>query len=132
MDIIPAGYRDLLTEESRAFAVLGTAGQDGVPVLAPIWFLVDDEHFLFFTGANSHKARRIAENPQVSLVIMTEGNHLRYMEVRGEVVGQTTEHITALRQRLWHKYTDHDPPAAEEDIVLYRVKPRQVHPFDYR
>lgn len=132
MNIIPDAYRDLLTVESKAFAVLGTIGSDQMPILTPIWFLTDAQHIIILTALGSRKARNIDENPQVSLVIMQEGQHLRYLEVRGEVAEQDREKDVKLRSQLWRKYTGRDPGHEYGDQVIYKIKPSYAKGWDYR
>jgi nitroimidazol reductase NimA-like FMN-containing flavoprotein (pyridoxamine 5'-phosphate oxidase superfamily) len=130
--IIPDAYRDLLTVESKAFAVLGTTGSDQMPVLTPIWFVSDDEHIIFLTSPNSRKVHNLAENPQLSLVIMQEGDHLRYLEVRGEIAARIEEKDVELQSHLWHKYTGRDPGHEYGDQIIFKIKPTYAKGWDYR
>ena len=130
MDIVPERFRDLLSDEAKAFAVIATISKDNAPVMAPIWFLTEGEHLIFLTSANSAKGKNIKVRPQVGLVIMQEGNHLRYIEVRGTVV-ETLEATQEFRNKLWLKYTGKEkgePPSP--DSVLFKIKPEKVVVYD--
>lgn len=132
MNIIPEAYRDLLSIESKAFAVLGTTGSNLMPVLTPIWFLTDDQHIIFLTAPNSRKVRNLDENPQVSLAIMQEGDHLRYLEVRGEIAERIEEKDVELHSKLWHKYTGRDAGHENGDMVIYKIRPTFAKGWNYR
>jgi general stress protein 26 len=131
MDAVPEKYRDLLSDEVKAFAVISTISKDNTPIMAPIWFLTEGEHLIFLTSANSAKGKNIKVRPQVGLIIMQEGHHLRYIEVRGTVV-DTLEVTDDFRNKLSLKYTGKgiSEPAAP-DWVLFKVKPQKILAFDY-
>ena len=130
MDIVPEKYRDLLSDEAKAFGIIATISKNNTPVMAPIWFLIEGEHLVFLTSANSAKGKNIQARPQVGLIIMQEGNHLRYIEVRGTVV-ETLAATEEFRNKLWFKYTGKkkgEPPAPGS--VLFKIKPEKVVTYD--
>jgi PPOX class probable F420-dependent enzyme len=65
----------MTTDHKEAFlaeanvAVLATAGPDGRPHAAPVWYLYDDGEFTMSTGRGSKKHRNLQENPSVTLVV---------------------------------------------------------------
>lgn len=126
MEIVPQEYRDLVSDEAKAFAVIATISQHNSPVMAPIWFLTEGEYLVFLTSASSAKAKNIQARPQVGLVIMQEGNHLRYIEVRGTVV-ETLAVTKEFRNKLWLKYIGkekNEPPPP--GLTLFKIKPEKV------
>jgi len=52
---------------------LTTVGGDGRPQPRPVWFLWDGESFLVYSKPDTAKLRHIAERPQVSLNLDSDG-----------------------------------------------------------
>lgn len=55
--IIPADYADLLDDATPATLILTTLRRDGLPVLAPVWFVTEGDGLLIAMDLNSLKAR---------------------------------------------------------------------------
>lgn len=135
MQGIPEGFLDLIIDKGRAFGVLATIVKGGDPIVTPIWFLNEGDYLLFSSSENNLKTRNIALHPQVALAIMTENNHLRYLEVRGKVVGRVEDPNLTLRRRLWLKYVGREPepvsePTANPDF-FFQIQPEKVRTLDY-
>lgn len=64
---------------------LATAGRDGRPHVAPIWFILDGETLVFTTGRGTVKGRRIRRDPRVALVVDDETPPYAYVLVEGTV-----------------------------------------------
>jgi len=134
MHVVPEPFRDLLADDTpNAFAVLATVSPSGVPVATPIWFLADDDTILFSSALDSVKGRNIQANPQVSLCIMTEASHVRYVEVRGRVVEISPDGWGVFSRRIKRKYpggdtlSDQTPPG----MAIFKVVPDKAFAFDY-
>ena len=56
---IPSEVEDFLMTDAPT-AVLGDKGSDGRPLVAPVWFLVDDGELVFNTMRDSAKGRALA------------------------------------------------------------------------
>ncbi|MFD9353148.1 PPOX class F420-dependent oxidoreductase [Streptomyces sp. NPDC060031] len=63
-------------EEWRAFVShstrtgkLATVREDGSPHIAPIWFVLDGDSFLFTTGKDTVKGRNLARDARVALCV---------------------------------------------------------------
>jgi PPOX class probable F420-dependent enzyme len=56
----------------RRVAVLATIGEDGRPVLTPIWYLYEGGKLLMRTGTDSRKASNIRRDPRVSVCVQDE------------------------------------------------------------
>ncbi len=133
---VPAGYEDLFTDDTCSFLALATVRPDGSPVVVPVWFVADAEGLLFSTGADSLKARDMRERPVVAGMVMEEGEHARYVSVRGaaqEVLDPDAEGIDpqALHRRIVRRYEGHDPVGEHTD-VFFRLIPSRVTGYDYR
>ena len=60
-----------LSEGTRT-GLLGYLASDGRPLVAPVWFVVDDGELIFNTGRDTAKGRALARDPRVSLCIDDE------------------------------------------------------------
>jgi PPOX class probable F420-dependent enzyme len=133
---IPTGFEDLFDDSTRAFLALATVRPDGSPAVAPVWFVRDDSGLVFSTGAASLKARDMRERPAVAGMVMLEGDHERYVSVRGtahEVLDPQAEGIDAqaLYRRIVRRYEGHDPKAEHTDR-FFRLVPSRITGYDYR
>lgn len=89
-------------EEARAFLVAGTrtgklavVRRDGAPLVAPVWFVVDEDGSLVFsTGARTAKGRAIRRDPRVSICVDDE--HPPYGYVRVDGVAAISEDLDAM------------------------------------
>lgn len=128
MKNIPKKYLDLLKDETRAFAFLGTIMKDGSPQVTPVWFNTDGKYILINSAAGRVKDRNMRADPRVALTIPDPGNPYRYLQIRGRVVEILTEgareHINALSK----KYTGnpvYGGPSSEQRVI-YKIIPEKV------
>jgi PPOX class probable F420-dependent enzyme len=133
---IPDGYEDLFSDESLAFLAVATIRPDGSPVVAPVWFVADEHGLVFSTGVDSVKARDMRAKPSIAGMVMAEGQHLRYVSIRGtahEVTDPPSEGIdsNALYGRIVRRYEGHDPSEPHAD-VFFRLVPTRMTGYDYR
>lgn len=56
----------------RRVAVLATLGEDGRPLLTPIWYLYRDGLLYMRTGRESVKARNVGRDPRVTVCVQDE------------------------------------------------------------
>jgi PPOX class probable F420-dependent enzyme len=75
--------RAFLTDGTRT-GKLGYVAADGRPLVAPVWFVVENDELVFNTGANTAKARAIARDPRVVLCIDLEEPPYAFVQVQGE------------------------------------------------
>lgn len=126
---IPESHADLLRDETKAFAYLGTVMPDGSPQVTPIWFNTDGEHILINTAIGRVKDRNMRRQPKIALTIQDPKNPYRYLQIRGEVIEITTqganEHIDALAGKYTGtpKYANHRPG---ETRVTCKILPRKL------
>lgn len=127
MHSIPAEYRDLLDDETKAFAYLATTKADGTPQVTPVWFNTDGVHILINTATGRLKDRNMSARPMVAICIADPQDPYRYLQIHGKVVKRTTEgaanHINTLSQIYTGK--DWDIPA-EQERVIYKIFPEKV------
>jgi pyridoxine/pyridoxamine 5'-phosphate oxidase len=133
---VPDGYHDLFDDASRVFLVLSTIRESGEPVVAPLWFVSDDEGLLFMTGTTAAKTKDLRARPRVAGIVMAEGEHERYVSVRGlavELGGPESAALDAeaVHRRIVRRYEGHDP-AEPLDGTIFRLVPLRVTGYDYR
>jgi PPOX class probable F420-dependent enzyme len=71
-----------LSEGTRT-GKLGYLAADGRPLIAPIWFLVEDGQVVFNTAAESAKGRAIARDPRVVLCLDLEAPPFGFVQIQG-------------------------------------------------
>ena len=98
---LPEGLIDLLREPSLCF--LTTLMPDGSPQMTQTWVDTDGEHVIINTVQGFQKVKNVVRDPRVAVSVCDPSSSFRYHEIRGRVVGVTTEggaeHIEALAQR---------------------------------
>jgi predicted pyridoxine 5'-phosphate oxidase superfamily flavin-nucleotide-binding protein len=66
---IPEKLQDLLSDDKKAFAYLGTSMADGTPQVTPVWFNADGEYILINSAAGRVKDKNMRARPRVALCI---------------------------------------------------------------
>jgi PPOX class probable F420-dependent enzyme len=56
----------------------------GRPLVAPVWFIVEDGSLVFNTGKDTAKGRALARDPRVSLCVDLEEPPYAFVQVQGE------------------------------------------------
>ena len=81
---------DQLTPEITAFLSTGTrtgklgwTAADGRPLVAPVWFVVEDGTVLFNTGKDTAKGRAIRRDPRLVLCVDFEEPPYGFVQVQG-------------------------------------------------
>ena len=76
--------------EISAFLTAGTrtgklayTGADGRPLVAPIWFVIEDGCVVFNTGKDTAKGRALARDPRACLCVDREEPPYGYVQVQG-------------------------------------------------
>jgi PPOX class probable F420-dependent enzyme len=99
-----------LTAEQRAFidqpgtfARLATLGRDGAPQLTVMWFRRVDDAFRMVCEPGAAKARNIARDPRVAVVIEHPADPYRYLQFRGraELVRDPALGADETRELAW-------------------------------
>lgn len=75
--------------------MLGYLASDGRPLVAPIWFVVDDGQLVFNTGKDTAKGRALQRDPRVVLTVDDPHPPFSFVQVQG--VAELTEDPTVLR-----------------------------------
>ncbi len=122
-------YADLLRDDRKALANVGTVMPDGSPQVTPMWFDYDGKLILVNSARGRVKDRNIRRNPAVAVSIVDPDNAYRYVTVRGRVVEVTEEGADAHIDRLAKKYLGQDRypyRRAGEVRVTYKIAPQRV------
>lgn len=128
MNAIPESHRDLLQDQTAAFAYLATLMPDGSPQLTPLWFNTDGEFILINSALGRVKDRNMRARPRVAILIVDPKNPFyRYLQVRGRVVEVTEhgslDHINALSLKYHGKPWT---PVRGQTRVIYRILPENA------
>jgi PPOX class probable F420-dependent enzyme len=125
------GLRAEVVELARGknYAALTTLMPDGHPQTQVMWIDTDGDHLLVNTEVHRRKFKNMERDPRVTVAIWDRDDPYSFVEVRGEVVGETKgqearEHIDRLSQKYHDK--PYGTPIQSERVVL-RISPlRQV------
>ena len=63
---------------------LAYTSADGRPLVAPIWFIVEDGCLLFNTGKDTVKGRALARDPRATICVDLEAAPYAFVQVQGE------------------------------------------------
>jgi PPOX class probable F420-dependent enzyme len=63
---------------------LAYTGTDGRPLVAPIWFIVEDDVLVFNTGKSTAKGRALARDPRATLCVDLEEPPYGFVQVQGD------------------------------------------------
>ena len=63
---------------------LSYAGADGRPLVAPVWFVVEDGCVVFNTGKDTAKGRALARDPRTTLCTDLEEPPFGFVQVQGD------------------------------------------------
>lgn len=126
MKVIPESFHDLLKDETKAFAFLGTIMPDGSPQVTPVWFNVEGDYILVNSAEGRQKDLNMRARPKVALSIIDPKHPYRYLQLRGKVVDISAETGAAHIHALSNKYRGHDYTIPNGQIrVTYKIKPRK-------
>jgi PPOX class probable F420-dependent enzyme len=113
--------------------MLGYVAADGRPLVAPVWFVVDDGQLAFNTGRDTSKGRALARDSRV--VICVDDPHPPYSFVQVRGVASVTENppdVLDIATRTGARYMGAERAdefgrrnAAPGELVV-RVRPTKV------
>ncbi|UMB71292.1 PPOX class F420-dependent oxidoreductase [Mycobacterium paraterrae] len=73
---------EFLSEGTRT-GMLGFLASDGRPLVAPVWFIVDNGQLVFNTGAHSAKGRALDRDPRVVICVDDPHPPFSFVQVQG-------------------------------------------------
>jgi len=110
---------------------LTTIQPNGYPHTVPIWFILDQDEIILFTGRQTRKVKNILENPKGNISIGGDPVGSASYTVEGNIVIEDDpDHKIAAQ--ITHHYEN--PEKAEEyltswkndDFVILRLKPQKM------
>lgn len=113
--------------------MLGFAASDGRPLVAPVWFIVDNGELVFNTGRNTAKGLALQRDSRV--VICVDDPHPPYSFVQVQGVAGVTEDASELldiatriggRYMGTHRAIEFGRRNAVPGELLVRVRPTKV------
>lgn len=136
MAAIPNSHLDLLLEPVAG--VLTTLMPDGQPQMSIVWVDYDNRYILINTTLERQKAKNMAADSRVNVLIIDPMNGSRYLEVRGEVAGISQEGAIAHADKLTKAYSggtkrrfygDIYPEEREntETRVVVKITPKKIN-----
>jgi PPOX class probable F420-dependent enzyme len=116
--------------KGKNFATVATLMPDGRPQALLTWVDTDGDHLLVNTEPQRQRARNVARDPRVTLLIRDENDPWDWVEVRGRVVDtvdgqEARDHIDELSRKYLGK--DYANPIGPQGRVILRVAPDKVN-----
>jgi PPOX class probable F420-dependent enzyme len=126
MTQIPEAYRDLL--ERPVVVTLVTIMPDGQPQATPIWTDLVEGKIRVNTVVGRQKYNNMKERPQATVLAIDPENPYRWMEIRGEVTGESLEDGDEGIDKLSRDYvgTDYQDHRAENTRANLYITPTRV------
>jgi PPOX class probable F420-dependent enzyme len=129
-----------LTDEVVAFltsgtrtGLLGYLASDGRPLVAPVWFIVDNGDLVFNTAAKTAKGRALKRDPRVTICVDDPHPPFSYVQVQGTArISEDPQQLLDTATRIGGRYMGID--RAEEfgrrngvaGELVVRVTPTRV------
>jgi PPOX class probable F420-dependent enzyme len=121
-----------LTEGTRT-GMLGYLAADGRPLVAPVWFIVDDAQLVFNTGRDTAKGRALARDPRVVLCVDDPHPPYSFVQLQGIAsISEAPQELLDVATRAGGRYMG--PDRAEEygrrngapGELVVRISPTRV------
>lgn len=123
---------DFLSSGTRT-GMLGYLARDGRPLVAPVWFIVDDGHLVFNTGKDTAKGRSLQRDSRVVLTVDDPHPPFSFVQVQGVAeLSEDSGSLVATATRIASRYVGDE--LAEEygrrngvpGELIVRVAPTKV------
>ncbi len=111
--------------EGANLATVVTLMPDGQPQALLAWIDTDGEHLVVNTEPQRQKARNVARDHRITVLIVNKENDFDWAEVRGRVVGTTGgDEARAHIDKMAHKYTgaDYANPIGPKGRLILRIE----------
>jgi PPOX class probable F420-dependent enzyme len=113
--------------------MLGYVAADGRPLVAPVWFVVDDGQLAFNTGRDTSKGRALGRDPRVVICVDDPHPPYSFVQVQGVVtVSEDPQDVLDIATRAGSRYMGADRAdefgrrnAVPGELVV-RVRPTKV------
>lgn len=89
--------------------MLGYLAADGRPLVAPVWFVVDDGDLVFNTGRDTAKGRALARDPRVVVCVDDPHPPFSFVQVQGvATTGEDPRELVEFASRIGARYMGAD------------------------
>ncbi len=116
---VPTSYRgavDQLSDDVIAFlsegtrtGMLGYLASDGRPLVAPVWFVVDNGQLAFNTGKETAKGRAIVRDPRVVMTVDDPRPPYSFVQIQGIAsVSEDPQELLDIATRTGGRYMGAD------------------------
>jgi PPOX class probable F420-dependent enzyme len=86
---------------------LAFTSADGRPLVAPVWFIVEDGCLVFNTGTDTAKGRAIARDPRITMCVDLEVLPYAFVQVQGEAeVSEDPSELVRTATAIAARYVD--------------------------
>ena len=93
-----------LSEGTRT-GLLGYLASDGRPLVAPVWFVVDNGELAFNTGKDTAKGRALARDPRVVMCVDDSLPPYSFVQVQGvATIGEDPQDVLDIATRTGGRY----------------------------
>jgi PPOX class probable F420-dependent enzyme len=102
---------DLITflSEGTRTGMLGYLASDGRPLVAPVWFVVDDGQVVFNTGKNTAKGRALVRDPRVVMCVDDPHPPYSFVQIQGVAsISEDPEELRDVATRTGRRYMGSD------------------------
>ncbi|MGV0037333.1 PPOX class F420-dependent oxidoreductase [Mycobacterium colombiense] len=114
--------------------MLGYLAADGRPLVAPVWFVVDDGQLAFNTGRDTSKGRALARDPRVVMCVDDPHPPYSFVQIQGvATVSEDLQDVLDIATRTGGRYMGADRAdefgrrnAVPGELVV-RVRPIKVN-----
>ena len=135
MSTMSETYLEKFLAKTR-YGYLTTVTSEGFPRTVPVWFKWDGYRISIFTWSESHKVKRIKQNPRVTLLVANELNeHEAWVSFDGSAEIRLDGAIE-LMEELAEKYWDLSDPdriatldswkAESDQLCVIELIPEQI------
>ncbi|MEU9860707.1 PPOX class F420-dependent oxidoreductase [Streptomyces sp. NPDC047971] len=101
-------WRNFVSEGTRT-GKLATVREDGSPHLAPIWFVLDGDDFVFNTGKDTVKGRNLARDGRVVLCVDDDRPPFAFVTLRGRAdISEDPAELRRWAARIGGRYMGED------------------------
>jgi PPOX class probable F420-dependent enzyme len=123
---------EFLSEGTRT-GMVGYTAADGRPLVAPVWFLVEDDQIVFATGETTAKSRALARDPRVVFCADDPTPPFSFIQIQGSAaISSGPEELLDICTRLGGRYMGQD--RAQEygqrngvpGEIIVRIRPTKV------
>lgn len=85
--------------------MLGYVAADGRPLVAPVWFVVDDGDLVLNTGKDTAKGRALARDPRVVVCVDDPHPPFSFVQVQGlAALGEDPDELVDVATRTGARY----------------------------